>query len=225
MSQDLFFIGIGDIHTDIGPLENIPQLADASAIIVSGDLTNRGNADEAEAVFTQLHAIHPTVYAQIGNMDTPAVDTVLTNHNVNIHAKAIQLIPGVSLIGVGWSTPTPFNTPSEASEEQVAGWLETAYEQVNKNDRLLLVSHTPPIATQVDCIGTDVHVGSMAVRQFIERVGPDVCLTGHIHESMNTDTIGNTTIVNPGMISSGGYAIIRFYEGRLSATIHRVYAH
>ncbi|WP_027186109.1 metallophosphoesterase [Desulfovibrio inopinatus] len=222
MLQDTFFIGIGDIHADLGPLKRIPDVSAANAIIISGDLTNRGSTTEAEAVFSQVRAVNPVVYAQIGNMDTTAVDAVLTQHGINIHGHAIQLTPGLSLIGVGWSTPTPFGTPSEAPEDQIETWLESAYENIDKNDRLLLVSHTPPFGTLVDCIGSGLHVGSSAVRQFIERVSPDVCLTGHIHESANIDTIGSTTIVNPGMATDGGYARINFYNGQLSADLHYV---
>ena len=75
---------------------------------------------------------------------------------------------------------------------------------------LILVSHTPPADTVVDRTGSGLHVGSRAVRQFIERVQPDLCLTGHIHEARGTDTLGRTLVVNPGELAAGGYAVITF---------------
>ncbi len=51
-----------------------------------------------------------------------------------------------------------------------------------------------------------MHVGSRAVRAFIEAVQPLVCFTGHIHGGVGIDTIGVTRIVNPEPLSSGGYA-------------------
>jgi Icc-related predicted phosphoesterase len=39
-------------------------------------------------------------------------------------------------------------------------------------------------------------------------VQPDVCLSGHIHESRALDFVGRTALVNPGMLAQGGYAVI-----------------
>ena len=39
-------------------------------------------------------------------------------------------------------------------------------------------------------------MGSTAARQFIEEVKPDVCISGHIHESAGVDRIGPTQIFN-----------------------------
>ena len=83
----------------------------------------------------------------------------------------------------------------------------------------LLVCHTPPHGTATDVVGDGVHVGSPAVRAFIERVQPEVCLTGHIHEARATDVLGTTQIINPGALSGGGYARIRLAEGRLTASL------
>ncbi len=73
--------------------------------------------------------------------------------------------------------------------------------------RSIFLFHTPPYQTcldraaldgkMVDHVPLDVHVGSIAVRRFIEKRQPRITLHGHIHESARLtgswkDRIGNT---------------------------------
>lgn len=73
--------------------------------------------------------------------------------------------------------------------------------------RAIFLFHTPPYQTlldraaldgkMVDHVPLDVHVGSIAVRRFIEKRQPRITLHGHIHESARLtgswkDRIGNT---------------------------------
>jgi len=67
----------------------------------------------------------------------------------------------------------------------------------------IYVTHTPPYDTALDIIFDGRHVGSRALRGFIEKTQPPLTLHGHIHESPSRsgrifDTIGNTICVNPG---------------------------
>jgi Icc-related predicted phosphoesterase len=38
---------------------------------------------------------------------------------------------------------------------------------------------------------------------------PVLCLTGHIHEGRGMDSIGRNRVVNPGVLSRGGYVYAR----------------
>ena len=76
--------------------------------------------------------------------------------------------------------------------------------------------------TTTDLLPGGQHVGSRSVRDFIERVQPEVCLTGHIHEAVSRDTIGRTQVLNPGMLSLGGYVHISLTGGRLAAEIRHI---
>ncbi len=209
-----FWIGLGDIHGDVSALERIEELEQARGVIVSGDLTNRGGIPEARSIMEAIEARNSRLYAQIGNMDTTEVDTYLAGAGWNIHTRVVELAPkgsgpSIGLLGIGMSTPTPFGTPSEVSDSQLAAWLEQSVEAARKFDLLVLAVHTPPIDTRTDMLPNGAHVGSKAVREFIEREQPAVCLTGHIHESRAEDRIGNTAIVNPGNFGGGGYAVIQ----------------
>ncbi|MBU0596099.1 aldo/keto reductase, partial [Candidatus Bipolaricaulota bacterium] len=48
----------------------------------------------------------------------------------NIHVRGRKLTEDVGIMGVGCSTPTPFGTPSEYPDSQLAVWLAEAYDQV-----------------------------------------------------------------------------------------------
>ncbi|MFP5221324.1 MAG: metallophosphoesterase [Acidobacteriota bacterium] len=208
-----YWIAFGDVHGHVDQLANIPELPGAAGVVITGDLTNRGGVREARRVVEAVAAVNPRVMAQIGNMDYEAVQGWLDESGRGIHARAVELAPDLGLMGVGWSSPTPFGTPSEAPDAQLGKWLDEAYEKARKFRHLILVSHTPPLNTKTDAIGQGTHVGSQAVRSFIERVKPQLCITGHIHEARGTDTIGDTLVINPGDLASGGYVLIG-YDGR-----------
>jgi Icc-related predicted phosphoesterase len=71
----------------------------------------------------------------------------------------------------------------------------------------VFVLHSPPRGTCCDMIGARQHVGSRAIRTFVERHQPPLVLAGHIHESPRVsssyrDTIGETVAVNPGQFGT-----------------------
>jgi len=114
---------------------------------------------------------------------------------------------------VGASNPTPFNTPNELGEDEIAAFIIKGYLEVKDAGLKILISHAPPANTKVDKVASGQHAGSKAVREFIERYHPNLCITGHIHEAKGEDRIGETPIVNPGMLKNGGYVEITI-EGK-----------
>ena len=81
---------------------------------------------------------------------------------------------------------------------------------------LLMVCHTPPFETRCDRIVGGKAVGSTAARRFIEEVKPDVCISGHIHESAGVDTIGPTTVVQRGPVQ--GWRLYRGAQRRAAGS-------
>jgi uncharacterized protein len=217
-----FWIAVGDIHEDVSNIGRIPNLHKAQALLVSGDITNRGQRDRAERILSRMAEANPRILAQIGNMDGTEVEALLDERGWNVHARTTDLGHGVGLLAVGYSTPTPFGTPSEVSDEQIAEWLERSVEGEDTYDHLLLMVHTPPHGTATDRLSGGQSVGSRAVRRFIEERQPEVCVTGHIHEARSVDTIGRTTVVNPGMLPEGGYVLIRLTAAGLEAELKMV---
>jgi Icc-related predicted phosphoesterase len=93
----------------------------------------------------------------------------------------------------------------------------------------VFVLHSPPRDTRCDMVGARTHVGSRAIRAFVERHQPPLVLSGHIHESPRVsasfrDSIGRTVTVNPGQFGSSRLSGVWFDPARIEATLrHTVY--
>ena len=91
-------------------------------------------------------------------------------------------------------------------------------------DETLFVLHSPPRGTRCDMIGAETHVGSRAIRAFIEQHQPPLVLSGHIHESPRVsssyrDTIGRTVVVNPGQFGTSRLCGVWFDPERIAETL------
>ena len=223
----MYWIAFGDVHEQVGMLQNIPDLAGAAGVIVTGDLTNRGDAASARRVLGAIRAVNPVIYAQIGNMDTEIVSQEIESLGRNLHRRILNLTEGtkeidICIFGLGMSSYTPFGTPSEVSDDQLGQWLDALERELGSRTRAkqVAVIHDPPHGTRLDLVGGN-HVGSPAVRAFLERVQPDICITGHIHESVGQDRVGSTLVINPGMLARGGYVRLSLENGELTAGLER----
>ncbi|MEW5803299.1 MAG: metallophosphoesterase [bacterium] len=212
-------VAFGDIHNHTGNLGKIEGIFDASFVIITGDLTNRGGIEQAREVIEWVKRFNPHVYAQAGNMDRKEVESYLADQGISLHGRGYVLEEDIGIFGVGGSNPTPFHTPNELDEDEIAGLLLQGYRQVEDAALKILISHAPAINTRVDRVVHGQHAGSRAVREFIERYQPDICVTGHIHEARGEDVIGRTPIVNPGMLKTGGYVEITTEEKVLKVTL------
>jgi Icc-related predicted phosphoesterase len=175
-------------------------------VIVAGDIINY-DSNRAKQLLLDLASVGRPVYFVPGNMDSRELGDWGGGKNVHaLHARC-KNNEGVSLIGLGGSPHGPFRTVFEYSEDEA----ETLFNETAKNcvgGSLILVSHCPPKNTKVDQVSSGEHVGSIAVRRFIEKTQPTLVVSGHVHESQGTDTIGSTTIVNTGPAERGHYAEI-----------------
>lgn len=212
-------IALGDIHEQVKTLNLLEnEISSADLVIISGDLTQYGNEEKAAWVINLVKGINPNVLAQMGNMDSLGIDSLLTREGLNIHGKG-RILGGLGIFGCGGSGATPFHTPVEFSEVELKGFLEKGYSEVTDAPVKIMICHTPPLNTKVDMIPSGAHVGSAAVREFIENHQPDLCITGHIHESAGEDSIGKTKIINPGPFFEGGYVVINAEKGKLEAEL------
>lgn len=72
----------------------------------------------------------------------------------------------------------------------------------------VVLSHVPPRDCKLDRTFLGRHVGSQALRRFIDRVQPDLVVCGHIHEGRGLDRIGRTWILNCGSAAGGSYGLM-----------------
>jgi len=218
----MYWIAFGDIHEYTAAVEAISDLPDADGVIITGDLTNVGNRETAREVIEAVAAINPRILALPGNMDTDTVQTFLQEVDMDLHGRVRALAPGLGLMGVGMSTPTPFATPSEIPEETMVKLLNDTHALATDFPNLICTIHEPPHGTLLDRISSGQHVGSKGVRAFIERTQPALVVTGHIHESKGREQIGNTPVINPGMLADGGYVRIDFDGQHVTAELKSV---
>ena len=223
-------IAFGDIHMITAKSREIAGIREADLILLTGDLTNYGTAPEAKKVLNEIMEINPNVLAQFGNLDNPSVNDYLQDLGINLHGQAHLFNRQILFIGVGGSNKTPFHTPSEFSENQLTEIVTRAHRQAlefmslavplhKRKIPLVLVSHVPPYNTKTDMLYNGRHVGSRAIRSFIEQHQPDLCITGHIHESKGSDNINKTPIYNSGMLRQGGWLTIDLNQSKLKVIL------
>lgn len=202
-------ISLSDIHGQvacIGPL--IGELAEADLILLAGDITNFGNYRDAREIIEAIRPYNADILAVPGNCDPPEAIRYLDEQELNLHARTLTR-NGITFMGLGGSVPCPGRTPNEFGEATLARWLDETVADIPPGATTVLLCHQPPYGTQTDIARNGVHVGSDAVRAFIEQHRPLLCCTGHIHESPSLDTLGPTRIANPGPCHRGSFVYAR----------------
>ncbi|MGE0219549.1 metallophosphoesterase family protein [Mycolicibacterium sp.] len=155
-------------------------------------------------------------FMMLGNDDYSDFEEVLREAEAITYAEdgVFDLPLDYQLVSLGFSNPTPWDTPRELTEEQIEATLEERFRQVADQRRVVFNVHVPPYDTKLDraallddqlrpVVGGDGGVqlgpvGSTGARAVIERRQPAVGLHGHIHECAAGDHIGTTLCVNPG---------------------------
>jgi uncharacterized protein len=200
-------LAITDIHGAYNVAEKILQHEKADVVVLGGDLTNVGTVKEVESTIKKFREHCNRILCIAGNMDTEHHDDWYKAEGISINGKGI-VIEGVGFFGVSGGPKSPLRTSYEITEEEILARSEAGYLMVKSCHRKIFVPHAPPYGTKLDIVHSGYHVGSTAVREFIELMKPDVVICGHIHEGRGYDTIEKTQIVNCGYGHHGYYAVI-----------------
>ncbi|MBV8847481.1 MAG: metallophosphoesterase [Bryobacterales bacterium] len=190
MTRALIF---SDLHNDVRALENLMRV-DADYYFAAGDLVNWGRGLDAMGKAMEHRA--DKVYVLPGNHESEADIAALCRKFgfTNFHGQRFEA-GGVHWGGLGHSSPTPFDTPGEYTEEELAARLGT----FDDFSPLVMICHSPPLNTALDRIHDGLHAGSRSIAEFIERVQPRYFFCGHIHEAEGTVVqIGKTRAMNVG---------------------------
>jgi Icc-related predicted phosphoesterase len=211
-----------DVH---GRFDAVHAALDAigpvDALVVGGDLTNAGTADEVEVAVEAWRPLAPTLLAVAGNMDSPAIDDRLVELGVSLDGVGVVLSGDVGLHGVSASGPTPLDTPHELSEVELERRARSGHAHVADCRVRIFCPHSPPHATGCDRLRSGEPVGSRSLRAFVETAQPDLVLCGHIHESRGEDRIGRARIANPGPAFAGHFALVEVGAGdAMSVTLY-----
>ncbi|MCJ7717530.1 MAG: hypothetical protein MUO54_13555, partial [Anaerolineales bacterium] len=141
--------------------------------------------------------------------------------------------PGCIPLEEGWySEPEPLNMIQHATIQQDLAVL-TKEEDLKKS---IFLFHTPPYQTRldraaldgkmIDFVPLDVHVGSIAVKNFILNRQPLITLHGHVHESPRLggswqDKIGDTYALSAAH-DGPELALVRFFTDQPEKTTREI---
>jgi len=155
-------------------------------------------------------AVGKQVFIVLGNHDYPIEEMYAAK--MVFHGTSLK-VGAFTMGGVGGSLPVN-GGPLELDETELLILAR------NLGPVDILVAHQPPIDTRCDIVYEGLgelgakHIGSVAIRKYIEETQPLLALVGHIHESVGVDAIGKTVIVNPGPFMTGNYAEVELEEGK-----------
>src|SRR5437773_1308802 len=159
-----------------------------------------------------------------GNDDMFEVDAVIERSNEVEMGEARTLdVGGFTMVSMGWTNPTPWDTYREAPEDKLRERIDRILKDAPDFRRTIFNFHAPPYGSNLDeapALDADMKfiaggramrpVGSRAVRDSIMEYQPLMSLHGHIHESKGGVKLGKTLAVNPGSA---------YEEGTLQAAI------
>jgi Icc-related predicted phosphoesterase len=167
---------------------------------------------------TKLHGGEIGCILNGGNDDIFEIDQMIESSPCVTFAEGKLLdLDGFTMISMGWTNPTPWDTFREAPEAELAAKIEAIATQVPDMGRAIFNFHAPPYGTGLDeapALDANLRpmhggavmkpVGSTAVRDSIMSHQPLLSVHGHIHESRGVKWMGRTLAINPGSVYGDG---------------------
>jgi Icc-related predicted phosphoesterase len=180
----------------------------------------------------KLKSSRAPIYMAPGNDDPLEMDAILEKSKV-MRPCAMRNVDvlGYEMITIAHTSPTPWDTPREWQEPEMAANIDKLAGTIKNMPRAIFNFHDPPYGTPLDyapklkdmrqSAGETEHVGSKAVFDAIKKYQPFLGLHGHIHESKAVSYVGKTFCVNPG--SEYGEGILKGVLLTLSDTKMKSY--
>lgn len=213
------FAVVGDLHVTkeaAGTLRAFFAQAtqNAHALLLCGDLTDYGTAEEARVLAEELAVVKVPIVAVLGNHDyesgMPEVVTeTLKTHGVRVLDGEACEIEGVGIAGAkgfaggfgrgslgGWGEPAIKAFVQEALNE--ARKLESALAKLRTQRKIALL-HYSPIAATVEGEPVDIFpfLGSSRLEEPLLRYPVDAVFHGHAHRgTMEGKTISGVPVFN-----------------------------
>jgi Icc-related predicted phosphoesterase len=160
------------------------------------------------------------VYICPGNDDWWEIDDMIAQSRSLLPCDDMVVeFDGYVMVSSSRSNPTPWDTPREGPEEELAEYLDSLCRRVGDSpkdfENVIFNFHVPPYGYSLDlCPKLDaqmrmaaeekIHAGSLGAKQVLEKYQPLLGLHGHIHESRGAQKVGRTLIINPGSEYSEG---------------------
>ncbi len=218
-STHIRFAAVGDIHVHADSAatlrEFLAQASDeADALLLCGDLTDYGTAEEAKVLADELAAMSIPVVAVLGNHDfesgTPeVVSDALARVGVRVLDGAACEIEGVGIAGVkgfaggfgraslgAWGEPAIKLFVQEALNEAMK--LESALAKLRTPNRIAMLHYSPIAGTvQGEPVEIFPFLGSSRLEEPLLRYPVDAVFHGHAHRgTLQGRTINGVPVYN-----------------------------
>ena len=213
------FAAVGDLHVtkdSAGSLRSFfAQAAEAAdVLLLCGDLTDYGTAEEAQVLADELGPVTVPVAAVLGNHDyesglSQTVTEILTGAGVRVLDGEACEIDGVGIAGVkgfaggfgrcslgAWGEPAIKLFVQEALHEAMK--LESALAKLRTTRRIALL-HYSPIAATVEGEPVEIYpfLGSSRLEEPLLRYPVDAVFHGHAHRgALEGKTINGVPVYN-----------------------------
>ena len=215
---------VGDIHLGGKGLDPVLQIlissvADhADILALCGDLTDRGDPEEARQMAKALGSTTVPIVAVLGNHDyecdkVPEVTRILTDAGVRMLDGEAQEVLGIGFAGVKgfaggfgrgalgpWGEPLIKQFVREALDEALK--LETALSRL-RTERKVALLHYSPIAATVQGEPPEIYpyLGCSRLEEPLSRYPVDVVFHGHAHHgSVEGRTRNDVPVYNVSMM-------------------------
>jgi len=206
---------LSDIHSQNITLKNILNKVQnlhkpPKICFIAGDITNFGSIEDMNELLDIITSYDFQTYFVLGNCD-PDINSGTLDTSAKYIESSVEEISFFSLVGFGSHKPL------------INYKLLLELKRVKK--RVCLLTHAPPYGTKADLIAFNRHGGSHEIKKTIEKF-PNIFLviSGHIHESSTISTYKKCTVINPGPITRGNFAIIEIDEGfKVKGDIYNIY--
>ncbi len=185
-------LAFSDLHCDLDACARIVEAAaSADRVIGAGDFA-RGH----KGLGPTMQALEPLARKAIfvpGNNETADALRQATAARV-LHGETAE-VDGVTIVGLGGGVPplphasfTSFDLTEAEAEAALAAFGQAA----------ILITHSPPKGV-ADLLASVGSVGSVAIRDAIERMQPALAVCGHVHDCWGqSGRIGATQVHNLG---------------------------
>jgi Icc-related predicted phosphoesterase len=213
------FAAVGDLHVtkdSHGSLRGLFQQANEAAdvLLLCGDLTDYGTAEEAHVLADELGAVTIPVVAVLGNHDyesgaQQAVRDILTHAGVRVLDGEACEIDGVGIAGVkgfaggfgraslgAWGEPAIKLFVQEALHDAMK--LESALAKL-RTPRRVAILHYSPVAGTIEGEPVEIYafLGSSRLEEPLLRYPVDAVFHGHAHRgALEAKTINGVPVYN-----------------------------
>lgn len=203
MSRTVRIAAVADIHVAAGPapivqslLSSLPSAADV--LLLCGDLTHHGLAEEGELVARSFGVLSIPVLAVLGNHDyhsdqQEGIRRVLTQAGIQVLDGDATVVHGIGFAGVKgfasgfgrrmlepWGEPIVKQFVHEAVNEGLK--MGSALARLTTPQRIAML-HYSPILETVEGEPAEIHafLGSTHLEEPLDRFGVTAAFHGHAH--------------------------------------------